>query len=69
MSKRIANLRGLIYTHYNSESALADAIGWTRQRLNRITSGKKVPSLNDLDALAEALDTTVGELAQIFLDS
>lgn len=66
MSK-VRELRGLIYANYDSESQFADAIGWPRQRINKITNGTKEPDINELNVLAKALNKSVGDVAQIFL--
>ena len=66
MSK-IKELRGLIYSHFNSEAALATELGWSRQKLNRITNAEKEPTVRELNLLAGVLNVGVEELAQIFL--
>ena len=53
----------------DSETDMASAMGWSRQRLNKITNGKKVPDLFELDDMASALGSTVMDLAHIFLQS
>ena len=66
MSK-IIELRGLIYGKYETESKLAQDLGWTKQRLNVITTGKREPDLEEVEALAEKLGKPVGEMVYIFL--
>ena len=63
----ILELRGLIYGQYKNESELAKKIGWPRQRLNKITTGSKVPDLNEVQELAAHLGISIEEMAQIFL--
>lgn len=65
--EKVKELRGLIYSQYNSETEFAHFIGWPRQRVNKITNGLKEPDINELNVLAEALNVSVGEMAQIFL--
>ena len=60
-------LRGLIYSQYDSESELAKTLGWPKQKLNKMTNGIKEPNLNDLNELANALNAKTEELFQIFL--
>lgn len=60
-------LNGLIHAKFDSESAMARHIGWSRQRLWKITNGDKVPDLFELRDMAEAIDCSVGDLAHIFL--
>lgn len=67
MSKKVLPLRGLIYGKYESEAELAKLLGWPRQRLNKITCGAKTPDIAEIDTLAKALDTPIGEMARFFL--
>lgn len=67
MSKKIKELRGLIYGKYDSESEFAKILGWERQKLSKITNGLQEPNIRELNEMAELLDITVEELAQIFL--
>jgi transcriptional regulator with XRE-family HTH domain len=68
MAGKIKELRGLIYSKFDSESEMAKKLGWPRQRLNKITNGIKEPDIKELNELAEALDKSVGDIAQIFLN-
>lgn len=67
MSRKIKELRGLIYSHYDSESEFAQKLQWPRQRLNKITNGIKEPSIEELNALSRGLGVSVNDMAQIFL--
>ena len=60
-------LNGLIHSKYDSETAMANAMGWSKQKLNRITTGKKVPDLFEVNDIASVLDTSFMSVAQIFL--
>ena len=60
-------LNSLIHTFYDSESEMAESMGWSRQRLNRITTGKKVPDLFEVNDIAVALRTPFLAMARIFL--
>ena len=66
---KIKAFRGLIYSNYDSEAALARELGWTRQKVNKISNGVKVPNLQEVDALSKALKTNPNDLVQIFLTS
>ena len=66
MAKNL-ELNGLIHSKYESESAFARALGWPRQRLNKITSGVKEPDISETVMMARKLDVTVDRLADIFL--
>lgn len=57
-----------IMKKYPSEAACARAMGWPRQRLNKITTNVREPDLKEVRDLANATDYTVGEMAKIFLD-
>lgn len=60
-------LKILILKKYRSEAQCAKRLGWDRQRLNKISLGKKEPSVYELNALATALDKSVSDLVPIFL--
>ena len=60
-------LKGLIYGKYGKEVNLTKALGWSKQRLNRITTGRSMPNVEELNALAVALDTSVERMVHIFL--
>ena len=64
---KVKELRGLIYSQYDSEAQFAETIGWPRQRVSKITSGIKEPNIDELDVMARALHRSVGDIAQIFL--
>lgn len=64
---KIAELRGLIYGKYETETQLAQDLGWTKQRLNIITNGKREPDLEELEALADKLDKSIEDMFYIFL--
>jgi transcriptional regulator with XRE-family HTH domain len=66
---KVLDLRGMIYAKFDNETKAADALGWSRQRLNKITSGKKIPDLDEVNDLARVLDTSFMDVARIFLPS
>ena len=65
---KILALSGLIHSKFDSESKMADRLGWSRQRLNKITNGDKEPDLNEVRSISDALDVSFMTVAQIFLD-
>jgi transcriptional regulator with XRE-family HTH domain len=67
MKKKIFELRSLIYGKFDSETAFAEHLGWTRQRLNKITTGQKEPSVTEVHIIAEGLGIDVSVIFQIFL--
>jgi len=48
-------------------TAFANAIGWTKQKLNKILHGKQVLKAKDLQQMAQALKISMDELATHFL--
>lgn len=58
---------GMISDKYGTQTACAKALGWPKQKLNRIALGQTMPSLEDVQALAKALNKPVGVIANIFL--
>lgn len=67
MGRKVLGIRGLIHGKFDSESELAAYLGWSRQQLNKITTGKRRPSLEETYAIAQALGKDFEEVAQIFL--
>lgn len=66
--EKMNELRGMIYSHFRTEAECARQLGWTRQKLNYITNGKRMPDIRDVNVLAKALDVEVGKLINIFLN-
>ena len=67
MEQRMISLRGLVYDKFRSISALAEAIGWTKQKAGNIINGNQEPSLDDTDKLAKALELDFETTARFFL--
>lgn len=65
---KIRELDSLIHAKYDREAGLARDLGWTRQRLNKITNGGKEPDLEEVRALARQLERPFEEIAFIFLN-
>lgn len=66
-SVKIRELRSLIFRYFDTEAEFASALGWKKQKLNKITNGQMQPDINDLNEMAPLLEKSVGELAEIFL--
>ena len=66
MTGKILGLRSLIYGKFETESAFAESLGWPRQRLSRITNGKKVPDIYEAKAMADALGVDIDTFAKFF---
>ena len=64
---RNLELRGLIHGKFQSESACADKLGWSKQKLSKIINGAQEPTVRDIGDMAAALDKPLGEIAEIFL--
>lgn len=47
-------LSSLIHRRYDSEAAFARDLGWTRQRLNKLTTGVKEPDISEAALMVEA---------------
>ncbi len=60
-------IKAMIQEKYPSESALAKQLGWPRQRLNKITTGVRLPTIEEINDLAIALGVSVERLIHIFL--
>lgn len=67
MADKNKELDKVIKNKFPSEAACSRALGWDRQRLNKITNGSMVPDVNDLNELSVVLDVSVGELASFFI--
>ena len=64
---KILALNGLIHSKFDSEAKMADALGWPRQRLNKITNGDKEPDLDEVREMAAVLGESFMTVASIFL--
>jgi len=65
---KILELNGMIHTKFKSETEMADALGWSRQRLNKITNRRKEPNLDEVYEMSRVLDRSFIEVAKIFLE-
>ena len=63
----MSEVKEIILGKYRSEAACAKALGWPRQRLNKITTGKKTPDIDEVNCLSVALGVDVARLLHIFL--
>lgn len=63
---QVTGLRQLIYAKYNSEAQFARNIGWTRQKLHKITSATRFPSIIEAKVLAAGLGVSVDLIATFF---
>lgn len=66
---KVLEICGMIHSKYESEARFAEALGWPRQRLNKITNGKKEPDLQEVAEMANGLNEPLEKIAYIFLHS
>jgi len=67
MARRIFELRSLIYGKFKSQTEFAESLGWSKQRLSKITSGGKQPNVVEVYEIAKGLDVDVSVIIHIFL--
>lgn len=60
-------LKRLVRKKFKTESACAEALGWTKQKLNRITTGAVMPNIRTAAELAKALNADEGEVCGLIL--
>ncbi len=65
--KQENSLKREILKVYKYESHCADAMGWTRQKLNKITNGDKEPTVEELNAIAKAIHKPISYVISFFL--
>lgn len=66
---KVMALKGMIHSKFDSELQMAKTIGWSRQKLNKITNGKMEPDLDDVQKMASALNVSFMDVARIFLQT
>ena len=67
MTSKNKKLRSLIYGIYDSEAQFAKSLGWTKQKLNKITNGTKDPDVYEVAELANGLNESIENMVKIFL--
>ncbi len=67
MNTPVNELRGIIYSRFKSEADCARNLGWSKQKLNKITNGRQMPDITELNRMSVVLETDVGTLLKIFL--
>lgn len=65
---KVYGLRALIFAKFDSENKFAEAIGWSRQRLYRVTNGYHEPDVMEIKLFADALGVPFMTVADIFLN-
>lgn len=69
MAKKVKAFRSLVYSKFDSEAQFARAMGWERQRVNKLSNGVRQPNLEEVDTMAKALCVSPMELMYIFLEN
>ena len=67
MSMPVNELRSMIRTRFQSEAEFARVMGWSRQKINKITTRKQLPDIAELNQMAEMLDVGAPVLLRVFL--
>ena len=50
-----------------SEKACAERMGWTKQRLNKITQGRKIATVKEVEEIANALGEKAKDIIYFFI--
>lgn len=61
------SIKDVIYGKFQTETACAAQMGWPRQRLNKITQGKKEPSVSEIGQIALTTGVDYKKIVEIFL--
>lgn len=64
---KIMELNSLIHGQYPNQASFAEAIGWRRQRLNKIVNGDKQPSIDEIQTIANGLNVPFMMVCNFFL--
>ena len=67
MSRKISELRSLIYGRFDSQTEFAEYLGWSKQRLSKITSGRKEPSISEVSEISQGLGIEISVVVRIFV--
>ena len=51
-------IRGAVFSKYNSITAFANDIGWKRNKASRIINGVQRPNAEDIEQIAKCLNIT-----------
>jgi len=67
MERKISELRSLVYGKFDSQTEFAEHLNWSKQRLSKVTSGKKEPSISEVFEIAQGLDADMAVVVRIFV--
>lgn len=65
---KILELNSLIHGQYPNQASFANAIGWRRQKLNKIVNGEKQPSIKEVQTIADGLGIPFMMVCKFFLE-
>ena len=65
----LCRLRGEIVAGYRTQSAFADAIGWHKNKVTKMLTGKYMPDTDELAEMAYLLNLEEKKFCDIFLHS
>lgn len=65
---KIMELNSLIHGQYPNQASFAEAIGWRRQKLNKIVNGEKQPSIEEVQVISEGLGVPFMMVCNFFLN-
>ena len=60
-------IKSVILEKFSSEASFARRLGWSRQRLNKITTLTKSPTVGEINEMAVGLGISASEVYLIFL--
>lgn len=63
----LADLKARIKHVCKTEKACAEKMGWTKQRLNKITQGKKIATVVEVEEIARALGEQPKDIIYFFI--
>ena len=66
---RVGKLKSLIYEKFSTETDCAKALGWKKQKLNRISNGISRPDVDEINALSKTLEKPIEEIIHIFINN
>ena len=60
------NLKGMAISKYGSCVKFADAMGWNRNKADRILNGKQDPSLRDIKIMCDKMEIPKDAIVPLF---
>ena len=63
----LVDLKNKIKNVCKTEKACAEKMGWTKQRLNKITQGRKIATVVEVEEIARALGEQPKDIIYFFI--